>query len=174
MPITEAYILNGAGVCEVLREGILAALLGTAAWIDLKSRKIPNYIPAAGFLARLLLWAAEVYLYGPGKAAAAFLRELGGSFAVLLLLMLAVRIRGRGLGMGDVKLAGSTALFAGFRGTLGILLWGLLAAAAAGVCMELAPDRKRKPEIPLAPFFLAGFLLERILAKSFSASVKFL
>ena len=167
MPITEAYILNGAGVCEVLREGILAALLGTAAWIDLKSRKIPNYIPAAGFLARLLLWAAEVYLYGPGKAAAAFLRELGGSFAVLLLLMLAVRIRGRGLGMGDVKLAGTAVLYVGFYRTLRIMFWGFLAVAAAGACMKMASGKRRKTEIPLAPFFLTGFLLEWMLGKSF-------
>lgn len=168
--VTEAYVLSGADldeVLQILREGTLAALFAAAAWKDLKFRRIPNCFLAVGFLMRLLLGAADAYLYGPGKAAEVFLRRLGESIATLFLLMLAVRIHGCGLGMGDVKLAGTAVLYVGFYRTLRIMLCGFLAAAAAGACIEMASDKRRKTEIPLAPFFLAGFLLEQVLGKSF-------
>ena len=154
-------------ILRILREEALTALFAAAAWKDFKFRRIPNRLLAAGVLMRLLLGAAEAYLYGPGKTAEVFLREMGGSLLMLFLLMLAVRIHGCGLGMGDVKLAGTAVLYAGFYRTLRIMFWGFLAAAAAGACMKMASGKRRKTEIPLAPFFLTGFLLEWMLGKSF-------
>ena len=47
-----------------------------------------------------------------------------------------------------------------------------VAAAAAGACMKMASGKRRKTEIPLAPFFLTGFLLEWMLGKASASGLE--
>ena len=67
------------------------------------------------------------------------------------------------LGMGDVKLAGTAALFAGLYRMLWVLLLGTGLAAAVLYLRMIGRKGSRRDTVPLAPFLLGGFLLEFLL-----------
>ena len=100
---------------ENLREGILAALFLTAAWRDLHFRKIPNRLLRSAAGLRLLFCLPETYLAGWKEMIIHILQDLGSSLILMTFLLTVTWVCGKGkkLGMGDVKLAGTAALFAG-------------------------------------------------------------
>lgn len=146
----------------ILREMTLAAFFLAAASADLRVRKVPNRLLLAALLARFLLWMAELCLTGPQETGLCLLNSLLGSLFLTVLLFSAACFSGGRFGMGDVKFAGTAALYAGFWRMLFILLWGLLAAAAFSLLQAAFAGKSRRAAYPLVPFLAAGFLLECI------------
>lgn len=147
---------------ENLREGILAALFLTAAWSDLRFRKIPNRLLRSAAGLRLLFCLPETYLAGWKEMIIHILQDLGSSLILMTFLLTVTWVCGKGkkLGMGDVKLAGTAALFAGLYRMLWVLLLGT-GLAAAVLCLRMIGRKgSRRDTVPLAPFLLGGFLLE--------------
>lgn len=149
-------------VIGVLGEGILSLLFVLAAWPDLRFRRIPNRLLLAAFVLRLLLWAAKMRVV-LGGAYGSILQELGGGLLLAALLLLVGKICKNGLGMGDVKFLFTAALFAGFWRTVSILFLGLLPAAAWSLVCLGTGRFSRTNRYPLGPFFLAGYILERLI-----------
>lgn len=147
---------------ENLREGILAALFLTAAWRDLHFRKIPNRLLRSAAGLRLLFCLPETYLTGWKEMTIHILQDLGSGLLLMAFLLTVTWVCGKGkkLGMGDVKLAGTAALFAGLYRMLWVLLLGT-GLAAAVLCLRMIGRKgSRRDTVPLAPFLLGGFLLE--------------
>lgn len=96
-------------------------LLFFAAWRDVRSRRIPNYLVFPGTVLGLLLNAFLPQEMG-GLGALDSLAGWGvGLFLLLPLYLL------RTMGAGDVKLMAMTGAFLGAQGTLSALLYVLLA-----------------------------------------------
>ena len=147
---------------ENLREGILAALFLTAAWRDLHFRKIPSRLLRSAAGLRLLFCLPETYLTGWKEMTIHILQDLGSGLLLMAFLLTVTWVCGKGkkLGMGDVKLAGTAALFAGLYRMLWVLLLGT-GLAAAVLCLRMIGRKgSRRDTVPLAPFLLGGFLLE--------------
>jgi prepilin peptidase CpaA len=130
----------------------LALLLLAASACDLKTRRIPNGLTAAGMLAGL---AGHAYLDG----LAGFLWALAGIAAVLpLLLLYAVRA----FGAGDVKLLMAVGALMGPW----FLLWTLLGAVFAAGLLALVvlvrrgrltlPTPAKSARMPFAPAAALG------------------
>ena len=150
---------------ENLREGILAALFLTAAWRDLHFRKIPNRLLRSAAGLRLLFCLPETYLTGWKEMTIHILQDLGSGLLLMAFLLTVTWVCGKGkkLGMGDVKPAGTAALFAGLYRMLWVLLLGT-GLAAAVLCLRMIGRKgSRRDTVPLAPFLLGGFLLEFLL-----------
>jgi prepilin peptidase CpaA len=124
---------------------VLAGGLGVAAmaW-DIASRRVPNWLTAAGVAAGL---ACAVPAGWHALALAAGGAALG--FALLLPLHWC-----GAMGGGDVKLM---AAYGAFLGPAGILLAAFFAAIAGGLCAAVVLLRKpRQPAIPYAPAIVLG------------------
>lgn len=102
---------------------ILVLLLAVAVTVDLRARKIPNWLTVAGATAGLMAGAA-----GGGPAFVRSLQGLGAGFAVGLVFFTFFRSGG-----GDAKLLTAVGAIAGPS----FLLWTALYGAIAGLPMAL-------------------------------------
>jgi prepilin peptidase CpaA len=143
----------GTGISWILL-GILAALLLAAAWIDLRSRTIPNGLNLAiALLAVPFWWATGLGLWPDaalhvGVAAAVF-----ATFALLFAL--------GGMGGGDVKLIGAIALWLPWQAVVMLLVLMSLAGGVLTLAMVARHKLARadgKLEIPYGVAIAAGGL----------------
>lgn len=120
---------------SVLLGTAVVAVLGTAAWTDLRSRRIPNLLCAVGWGLGVAVAAGT----GPGTLAAV----LALSTAVLLVGFL---LFARGIfGAGDAKLLAATAAMVGVeRFPLALLL-----IALCGVALALVEAARHRMIVPV-------------------------
>lgn len=139
---------------------LLAALLGAAAWIDLRTRRLPDWLNAATFAAGLgAAWILGVPLIDALIGAAA------GYLAIFAINQIYLRWRGRdGIGMGDAKLLGALGAWTGWIGLPFILLF----ASAAGIAFAIVTRRARMESIAFGPFIAAGGLMTWIVLRFFA------
>lgn len=120
-------------------------LLVAAAWIDVRKRKIPNQLLAVFFAGSLLCVERNVPM-------------LLQAFLLLSGLLLGAVVSKGALGMGDVKLLGVLAFLTGWQKTSITFVCGLLFASPVCLWMLVQNRENRRRKLPLAPFFLAGYL----------------
>jgi prepilin peptidase CpaA len=142
--------------------GVLAAALAVAAFVDWRSRRIPNWLNAGIALLAIPFWWAGSLSLWPDVAV-----QIGLATAILLLFWLAFSVGM--MGGGDVKMIAALALWMPPLAMLKLLLVMSLAGGALTIAM-LIPHRMAKsagqPEIPYGiAIAFAGFWLisERIL-----------
>jgi prepilin signal peptidase PulO-like enzyme (type II secretory pathway) len=123
------------------------AVLATAAAIDLRSRRIPNWLTYPAICAALAVAALD------GRLAPA----LAGATVGALLFILPIFLYGRkGAGGGDVKLAAFIGSVLGVSGTLAALfVAGLVATAVLAVGIASGRLTRRTP-VPFGPFLAVG------------------
>lgn len=141
-----------------VKNSLIFLLLAAAAWADISKMRIPNRLIGIGCILRILLFLMEWKITGKE----AFIQggeKLAGSILLLLGFSVLAALSRYGLGFGDVKLIGVMALYQGMEETLTCLLYGLLPAAAFCLILLAAGRIRRKDKLPLAPFFLLGYLL---------------
>jgi prepilin peptidase CpaA len=117
------------------QEAIWAVAIGVtlvAAFVDYRSRKIPNWLTVPAFLTGLILRTA---LFGWPGAKSAF---EGGGLALVLLLPLVLM---RALGAGDWKLMGAVGAFLGPLMFLFVLLGSILCSGIMAI-VEMARTRR--------------------------------
>jgi prepilin peptidase CpaA len=114
---------------------ILFILVAAAAWSDLRTRRIPNWITIPG---AFLGFALQAWYGGLSGALASF-AGAGLGLSIFILLYAA-----GGMGAGDVKLFGAVGAFVGPQALVIIfVITGLLGGIAA---VTLAAYRRRLPE----------------------------
>ena len=109
----------------------LILLLAGAAALDVRTRRIPNWLTLAGLVGGLASGALEG---GAGGLAAA---ALGGAAGLALFLPLYLL---RAMGAGDAKLLAAAGTFLG----LPLVLWGALCSAVAGGLLGLGVALSRR------------------------------
>lgn len=112
------------------RTALLVMLLVTAAVIDCRTLRIPNWLTLGGMVAGLAFGTAL------GKTPYAGLLISLGGLAVgmgVLLPLYAIRV----MGAGDVKLMGAAGAFLGVPGTLNALLFTAIAGGIAAIAVAL-------------------------------------
>jgi len=126
---------------RTLADLTLLVVLLAAAHEDLRTRRIPNRLTAAGAFAATAFTLAGALRATPPEQIAATLATAGPLLAIAL-------AKPHALGMGDVKLTAVMALFLG-PAIIMALLAGLTAATVTGVAA-------RARTLPLAPFLALG------------------
>lgn len=136
----------------------LVLLLAPVAYIDFKSKTIPNKLLLAGLFARVIFYIIEIFAKN---------REILDIFAsdikgVLLgggVFLLGALIAKNSIGIGDIKMYGLIGLFSGYTGTLASMLFSLFICFIASVILLVFRKKGRKDTLPLAPFVLVGTFL---------------
>ncbi len=126
------------------REIVLIALVTAAAWSDLRTKRIPNWITAPGAVLGFLL---QVW-YGGLHGALASLAGAGLGLAIFLVLYIAA-----GMGAGDVKLFGAVGAFVGPQNLMIVFVLTALLGGIAGLALAASRGRLR------ATFHQTGELL---------------
>jgi len=137
----------------------LVAMVIFAAVSDIRSRRIPNWLVAAGLALALV---AQVAAHG---AATGALNWIGGT-ATGMAMLLAVYLIG-GMGAGDVKLMGAVGAFLGAAGAAHVAMIGFLAGGALAIAAlllrrgaaALKPAARKPIRLPYALAIAAATLL---------------
>ena len=126
--MTQFKLLHIGGISIHILAAVLLVLVAMAAWVDIKSRRIPNWLILLGLITSLML---HVYLnnYDGFKAwSLGFLVGLGGFMPLYLM---------RAMGAGDVKLMAMVGSFLGPISVLGAMLTTLAAGGVLAIVMAL-------------------------------------
>ncbi|HWR61221.1 MAG TPA: A24 family peptidase [Clostridia bacterium] len=126
------------------------AVVAAAAFIDIRTRRIPDRLVLAATAAGLFFLFA-----GQGRG---WPDGLLGGFTAGLVMLLVHRITGDGLGLGDVKLFGCTGIYLGLEGVLSAMVTAVVLSGVYSVILVCISRDNKKREIPFAPFILAGTL----------------
>lgn len=128
------------------------------AFIDLRHKRLPNVLTLRAAAAILLLLAIDAIPDGWPDLLLAV--ECGAVLFTMYLLM--NLLTGGAMGMGDVKLALSIGLLAGYLGWFHAVLATLVAFLIGGVVsgvLLVSGKAGRKATIPFGPFMLLGLIL---------------
>lgn len=143
---------------NLLRLVLLGTLLTAAAYIDVLSHKIPNWIvlcTAAVFAGCTVL---DFVLSGTDAVPMALNSVLAA--AVFFVVFFLVRLASRGgVGYGDIKMITAAALILGIYGTFSFLLVSHVLAAVAAIALLVSKKATRKDGLPFGPFFYLGYLV---------------
>jgi prepilin peptidase CpaA len=121
--------LPALGLAE-MRIAVLVVLLVTAAVIDYRTLKIPNWLTFGGVVTGLVLGTADALRPLEGLLAA-----LGGAGAGLVILLPLYLLRV--MGAGDVKLMAMVGAFLGVSGTLAAVLFTFIVGGIAALAFAL-------------------------------------
>lgn len=143
---------------KAVRYLILMAGLFVIAWIDRKSKRIPNKILIVLLGARALVLILEWIIFSELGLSLLISTAMGALFGGGMFLLCYVISRG-GVGAGDVKLFAVIGCFMGSSTVLTAAFLTVVTAAVYSVIMLIRKKTSLKEEIPFAPFILTGVLL---------------
>lgn len=152
-----AAIAGGAGglavlaLAPVLREPALLLTLGAAAVSDLRTRRVPNWLTAAGAAFAL------------ASAAGAPASLLGGGAATVAGIAMFLLARGA-YGIGDVKAMAVAGATVGLDRVLPLLFWMSMAGGVAVLILAVQAHRLRGETMAYAPAIAVGAALALLLA----------
>lgn len=105
---------------------VVLAVVGTAAVIDVRTRRIPNLLTFGSALAAAVYHASTTGLHGLALSAAGWAAGIALFLPMFLL---------RGMGAGDVKLLGAVGAWLGPEGVLYASLYSVLAGGVLALIM---------------------------------------
>ncbi len=150
------------GILKTFRYLILLWCLTAAAWIDYRSRKIPNILLLVLLLCGAAVLTGECLCCGEYAVELLFSSAMGFLTGGGIFLMYYL-FTGGGIGAGDVKLFAVLGYYLGAGYILTALFLTVLTAAFYSVAALLTKKATLKQEIPFAPFVLAGTVLTMML-----------
>ena len=142
---------------EAIKYSLLFLLLITAAGLDMREMRIPNRLLRAAWVLRILLFTVEFFRTGNETLIHGIFIFIRGMLFLVGLVLFTLLSRNK-LGFGDVKLLGIMALYQGVERTFTCLFYGLFMAACICLPLIVAGKVKRKDKLPMAPFFLMGYM----------------
>lgn len=131
------------------------AVIG-AAVIDIKIKIIPNIIPIALIVSRLVIFVFEMFF--TAEAISYLVSSLIGCFLCGLVLFIADKVSKGGIGKGDIKLIAALGFMSGFYAVFSTLILALIVCILAAVILLLAKKKKSSDHIPFGPFIYLGYL----------------
>lgn len=170
--IMVSSILTGMLSLEVYRQGygtlqavsILIVLAGTSAAmiVDIKDKRIPNYIVFSMALLQTLVMAAELIM-NLQEWKRILMAGIINPVIIFIVLLLLSRISRDGIGMGDVKLLTVMGYICGAYVVLNTMIFSLLACVASAMILVLAKKKKARDKIAFGPFIYIGFITNLLL-----------
>lgn len=155
--LLEFYVFSYS-IWKILRYLVLTAALFSIAWIDQKSKRIPNQLLKILLTVRVILLVFEWLAY-PELGLAVLISIVSGALIGGGLFLLAHFISKGGVGMGDVKLFMVIGLYMGSGSIMAAVFLSVMASALYSIVMLLLKKIKLKEEIPFAPFIFIGTVL---------------
>ena len=114
----------------VLAGAVLLAVI--AGWMDLRTRRIPNWLTVSGFVSGV---AVNTFLFGKSGLVSSLIGALVGLGLLLPFVLL------RSLGAGDWKLAGALGAFAGRELLINLLIGSIFVAGLMAVALIIYKRR---------------------------------
>lgn len=136
---------------------VLTFIVVTAAFVDLKLKKIPNLLVVFGLSARVVIYVLEL-IFSTEEVLAIFKNDLIGFAAGFGVLLVAALVSRGAVGFGDVKLFAVIGLCSGAICTYTTLLFGLIINTIASLILMAAKKKNRKSAIPFGPSVCVGYL----------------
>ncbi len=137
--------------------GSIGILAISTLW-DIRFKKIPFYLMAAGILPGLILLGLR-FGQSTGSTFGGKLMETAGCFLPGLFLFLLSFLTERKVGMGDGVLLLIIGAMEGGRITGFVFCWGLFLQSLFAVVLVILKKADRKTELPFVPFLLMGRLI---------------
>lgn len=150
------------GVISFLAILTVLAGMSSAAIIDLKEKRIPNYIILVMALLQVLLTVAKLVIYTENWREILISSVLNPVIVFIVLLLLA-RLSKDGIGMGDVKLLTVMAFICGAYHVLNTMVFALLSCVLVAMILIFIKKKKTKDKIAFAPFIYIGFCVTLLL-----------
>ena len=136
----------------------LVLLLAPVAYIDFKSKTIPDKLLLAGLFVRSIFYVIEMFTKNR-EILDIFVSDLKGVLLGGGVFLLGALIAKNSIGIGDVKMYGVIGFYCGYSGTLASMLFSLFICFIASIVLLIFGKKDRKDTLPLAPFVLAGTFL---------------
>lgn len=153
----EFYLLEYSFL-KILRYAVLAGALFLLAWIDQKSKRIPNKILAGLIAARIVILVFEWMVF-PDLGLSLLFSSVAGALIGGGMFMVCYLISRGGIGAGDVKLFAVIGWIVGSGSILTVSFLTVMVSAGYSIIMLLLKKTSLKEEIPFAPFILVGTVL---------------
>lgn len=150
------YVYSNSVVIDV-KLMFVVCMLWPIAFIDYRTKMIPNYILKVMLVLRVLFLVPEFIMLGdiPQR----LLSMAVATIAVFLACVLCCLLIKGAIGMGDVKLFSIMALFLGLEGIWSAIFCSLIVSFFISVFSLVTKRVKRKDNIPFAPAILIGTYL---------------
>lgn len=149
------WILSGKSV-ETVRFADLLSTYGILAAVDGKRRIVPDFILCCFFTGQMLLGVLTV------PSGYLFRTVFTGILFAAAAMAFAWLSRGK-MGMGDARLLGVTAMTAGWRYMLSILVLGLAASFVYSIGLIVLCKKSIQTEFPFVPFLTVGIAVHMLL-----------
>lgn len=140
----------------------LIMLLAPIAYVDFKTKKIPDQLILTGLFVRLLFYIVEMVV-SKENILNIFISDIKGLLLVCGIFLLAMLIIKNGIGMGDVKMYVIIAIYTGYSRTIFSLIISLLLCSMASIILLATRKKTRQDTIPLAPFVYIGTFIAILL-----------
>ena len=137
------------------------AWIAAIGFIDFKKKIIPNPLILAGLCFWVVTKVVEIFLGGASVKEALLISLFGGGICGIVLFVVSIITRSA-LGMGDVKLFTVIGLLFGLFDTCSILIITVIVMAIVSIVLLATKKADKKTKIPMAPFAVAGLLLQVI------------
>lgn len=136
-----------------IKNGLLLLLLGVGSVFDVKSKKLPGIVLAAGAIIGIL--CSDLWPYK--NVGLVFLSLLPGIGLIVL-----ARLTHENIGYGDGIVVLLLGIWKGFLNSLSVLVAALFLLSLWGILLLLSGKGHRKTRIPFVPFLLAaqGWMLQ--------------
>ena len=139
---------------SLLIKAIISSLLIAISVIDIKTKKIPNFL----ILIFMLVWIVIASLKLIDTSTSVYGFAVGG-----LLLYITALATNDDIGGGDVKLVAVSGLYLGFPGIMYATLYGFGVVALISLVLIKLNKLNKKDYIPLGPFISLGIIIQLIL-----------
>lgn len=143
---------------ELLLDMIFLIFLSVLAWIDWKSRIIPNLL----LLLMLLTWCVVICCYmvaNINEGVVAFLRGIAGALLSGMTFLLCYLLSHKQLGGGDVKLSFVMGFYLTIDQVMAAIFYGVLLSCVFSILQLIRKRLKMQDGIPLVPFLYCGCLI---------------
>lgn len=147
---------------EMSRVLLVISVLWACAWVDIKSRIIPNKILLIGLLIRCVLIAVESLL-SPSEVQYILFSSTVAAIALFAGSVLCRLISHDAIGFGDVKLLAFMGFCMQNDRIWGAMLLSAIISFVYSLYLVVCKKANRKTEIPFAPLLLAGTIAASIL-----------
>ena len=139
---------------SLLIKAIISSILIAISVIDIKTKKIPNFL----ILIFMLVWIVIASLKLIDTSTSVYGFAVGG-----LLLYITALATNDDIGGGDVKLVAVSGLYLGFPGIMYATLYGFGVVALISLVLIKLKKLNKKDYIPLGPFISLGIIIQLIL-----------